>query len=210
MALNVGFETLADLGKEHAMPILEVLYARGWATSSEVALELSVHISTAQSYLEGLRAKGILQSRYREGRTGLVEYALVDTSVTVKIDLKKILEEKSKAARARADVLFIKEKKGANVSFEWDESRKMILAINFMEKSKKFGRVGIARTMRLTEVEGRFLWLLPQSTEAPKSVAQIANEAGITNPIDFIKVIELVEMLAHEKIIVVNQGGYEK
>jgi hypothetical protein len=207
MTLNTDHKALAELGKEHAVPMLEVLYARGWLTASEASRELAIHISTAQSYLESLANLKLIQSRFRPGRANLVEYALIDKQINVNVDLDNILSERVNIALSRAPSLFIKEKANASVSYEWDESKMVILAINFMEKSKGFGRMGVGRSLKLTYAEGKFLWFLPQATEKEKSVQQIANEAGLTNPTDLIKILELVEMLALEKIIIVKERG---
>ncbi len=201
---------LSELGKDHALPLLEILFMRGWMIASEVARELSIHISTAQTYLESLREKNIVQSRYRSGRVRLVEYSLQDPSIQVNINLKEIISKNTKEAKEKARRLLIKERAGTNVSYEWDEENRKILAINFMEKSKKFGRLSISRTLQLTDVEGKFLWFLPQSTEKAKKVMKIAEEAGLNQGVDLIKIIELVEMLTNEKIIIMSRKGEEK
>lgn len=206
MTLITGPVVLAELGKEYTLPLLEILYIRGWTTASEAARELSIHISTAQSYFESMKEKKLIKSRFRPGRAKLVEYSIVDKSIKVNVDLETIVSEKCKVARKKASVFFVKEKPGAKVSYRWDEGNRKILEINFMEKSKAFGRIGISRTLQLSDVEGRFLWLLPQSTEDSKSVLQVAEEAGLTNPVDLIQVVELLEFLADEKIIILEKG----
>lgn len=194
---------LSELGKEHTIPLLEVLFMRGWLIASEVARELSIHISTAQSYLESLKEKNIVKSRNRTGRANLVEYSLQHPTIQVNIDLKDIITKKGKEAKEKARHFFIREIAGAKVSYEWDEEKRKILAINFMEKSKKFGRLNISRSIELTDIEGKFLWFLPQATEKPKNVLSITKEAGLNQNYDLIKIIELVELLSNEKIIII-------
>ena len=200
----VGYTALAELGKEHTLPILEILHVRGWRSASEVAAEISVHISTAQSYLEALKALGLVASRNRPGRKGQVEYSLPDGAIQVHLDIGHIIQEKGRHAMEKAETLLIREKKGANVSYEWDEAQKRIITVNIMKRSKAFGRVGVARSIKLSMAEGRFLWNLPQSTEDPKTVAQIAEESSVSNPFDMVRIIDLVDMLSMEKILDTN------
>jgi hypothetical protein len=207
MVRKVGHQALAELGKEHALPILQALFVRGWMSASEVANDISVHISTAQAYLEAMRAQGLLESRERPGRKGLVEYSILDGSIQVDIDIGNMVQDQAKTAFDRAGLLKIRERKGAPVSYEWDEAQRTILSLNIMKRSKAFGRVGVARSIKLTQAEGRFLWHLPQATEDRKTVVQIAQEAEISNPFDMIRIVELVEMLAMEKILDVKKGG---
>ena len=207
MTLKKDHKVLKELGKEHTIPLLEILYARGWTTASEAALGLSIHISTAQSYLESLKNKNLIRSRVRPNRARLVEYSLINKSIQVNIDFEAMISKKYEIAHNKAKRLFIKEKKGAKVSYEWNEEKRKIVMINYMEKSKSFGRMGVSHNLKLTDVEGRFLWLLPQSTEDPKNVLKIAQEAKLTNPVDIIKIMELIEILTIEKIIVIHEGG---
>lgn len=207
MTLKKDYKVLRELGKEHTIPLLEILCTRGWTTASEAALGLCIHISTAQSYLESLKDKNLIRSRVRPNRARLVEYSLLDKSIQVNIDFEAMISKKYKVAHDRAKKLFIREKKGAKVSYEWDEEERKIVMINFMEKSKSFGRMGVSHSLKLTDVEGRFLWLLPQSTEEPKNVLKIAQEVNLTNPTDIIRIMNLIEMLNIEKIIVIHEGG---
>jgi predicted transcriptional regulator len=205
MTIKIDQNVLSDLGKEHALPLLEVLFMRGWMISSEVARELSIHISTAQTYLESLRKNDVIQSRFRNRRSGPIEYSLQDPIIQVNIDLKQIISKKIKEAKKKAHYFLIKEKKKNNISYEWNEDERKILAINFLEKSKKFGRITVSHTLYLTNIEGKFLWNLPQSTEKSKTVLQIAGEADLRKDVDLIKIIDLVEMLEREKIIIITR-----
>lgn len=192
---------LGVLGKEFTMPIFENLYIRGWMTASEIARELSVHISTAQSYLESMAKKKLLKQRLRHERKNLVEYSLINPSIDIRIDIGELIEKKAEAARKKAENMYIKERSDDKISYEWDEVNRKILTINIMKKSKAQKRYEITSRIQLTDVEGRFLWFIPHPTESPENLGKIARDAGITNSFDFIKIVELVEMLAFEKII---------
>jgi len=205
MPLNLDHRVLPELGKEHALAVLEILFIRGSRTASEVARELDIHISTAQAYLETLQNFGILGSGPRDGRKGLVEYSLINPTLVITVNLASIIDAKAKIARGKAAKYRIREKAGAKVSYEWDEPQRKILSINFMERSKAFGRLNIAKSIQLSEVEGRFLWAMPQSTEAKASVLELAQKAGVDGPLDLIPVVELVEMLAREKVIELDE-----
>ncbi len=206
MVLIADHFVLADLGKEYALPLLEVLYIKGWITASEMARELSIHVSTAQSYLASMEEKKLLKSRFRPGRAKLMEYSLLDKSIQVSIDLEAMVSKKCRNAKKKAREFYVKERLSAKVSYRWDEESRKILVINFMEKSKVLGRIGVSRTLQLSDVEGRFLWFLPQSTEDSKNVLHIAKEAGLENPEDLIQIVELLEFLAAEKIVVLEKG----
>lgn len=206
MVLITDHFVLAALGKEYALPLLEVLYIKGWITASEVARELSIHVSTAQSYLVSMEEKKLIKSRFRPGRAKLVEYSLLDRSIQVSVDLEAMVSKKCSVAQEKARELYVKERLSAKVSYKWDEENRKILVINFMEKSKVLGRMGVSSTLQLSDVEGRFLWFLPQSTEDSKNVLQIAKEAGLENPEDIIQIVELLEFLAAEKIVVLEKG----
>ena len=206
MPQNLDHRVLSELGKEHALSILEILFIRGPRTASEVARELDIHISTSQAYLESLQNFGVLGCGPREGRKGLVEYSLVNPNLIITIDLAKILDAKAKVARGKAAVYMIRERAGAKISYEWNEPERKILKINFMERSKALGRLNIARSIQLSEVEGRFLWALPQSTEARSSVLEVAHKARVDGPLDLIPIIELVEMLSREKVLELTEA----
>ena len=206
MPINLDHRVLSELGKEHALSILEILYSRGPRTASEVARELDIHISTSQAYLEALQNFGVLGCGPREGRKGLVEYSLVNNTLQITIDLAKIIDAKAKVARGKSVVYMVREKAGAKISYEWNEPERRILKINFMERSKAFGRLNIARSIQLSEVEGKFLWAMPQSTEAPSSVLDVAKKAMVDGPLDLIPIIELVEMLSREKVLELEES----
>jgi len=207
MALTLDHTALPLLGRDHALEILESLFARGWSSASETALELGVHISTAQAYLDALRNALLVHARPRTGRADIVEYAVADEQLQVRVDLRAITAAKVQAAQSRAARVQVQEKARAPVTYDWDEAARRILSINILEKAKGAGRVRVANTLRLTEVEGRFLWHLPQATEAPRTVAEISRLAGLTNPADLIKILDLLEMLAGQNIIVWKEGG---
>jgi len=196
---------LGILGKELTIPIFENLYMKGWMTASEIARELSVHISTAQTYLESMTKKKLLKQRLRHTRRNLVEYSLKNPLIDVKIDVKTIISKKVEIARKKAQIMFIKEKTADLISYEWDEDNRKILRINIMKKSKSLNRLRIAKAIQLTDVEGRFLWFIPHPTENPKNVIQIAQDAEITHSFDLIKIVDLVEMLAYEQIIILKE-----
>ncbi|UCF07688.1 MAG: hypothetical protein JSW28_08610 [Thermoplasmata archaeon] len=207
MSLTIKYTALKELGKEHSLPILEILYLRGWVSASEAAREMGVHIATAQSYLESMKENKIIKARVRQGKSKLVEYSLHDKQMQVDLNLEKIMSQKCEIARNKAKDYFVREKKKARVTYRWDEEQRKILEINFMEKSKAFGRIGVSRTLQLSDVEGKFLWFLPQSTEKPKNVLKIAEKAELKRPEDLIQIIDLLEFLAEEKIIELEKGG---
>jgi predicted transcriptional regulator len=201
----VDHTILGILGKELTIPIFENLYMKGWMTASEIARELSVHISTAQSYLESMTKNKLLKQRLRHTRKNLVEYSLKNPAIDIKINVKRIISKKAEIARKRAQDMFIKEKSTELVSYEWDEINRKILTINIMKKSKSVKRVRISKSIQLSDTEGRFLWFIPHPTENPKNVIRIAEVAGITETFDLIKIVDLLEMLAYEKIIILKE-----
>ena len=52
----------------------------------------------------------------------------------MKINVKSILKEKAEVAMKKAGNMYIKEKPGEKVSYEWDEVNRRILKINIMER----------------------------------------------------------------------------
>ena len=184
------------LGKEHNINILEEVNQRGWATASEIAKELKIHVATSMRKLSELEDAGFLKKRVRKGNNReTCEYALKKPKIDLSLDFAQVLKQKSLEAVKEAQRLFIKERSNDNVVYDMNESERRIIRINFMQKAFGGLRRKVGRSLDLTELEGRFLWNLPFQSDDPKSVFDICEEGGIKMPEEMKKVIEFVSRL---------------
>ena len=80
---------LAVLGTEGILDTLLCVKEMGWATASEVAERMNVHVATAVKRLSSLEEIGALEQRVRRGRTrSAKEYSLTKNSISIGIDLE--------------------------------------------------------------------------------------------------------------------------
>ena len=202
--MNVAqFQNITSiLGMEHSIAILEELVLKPWQTASEIAHELSIHIATAQKYLDKLKEVHILDARVRKTRArSAVEYRLVQPNIILDLDMNEIVEGKAEEAYRQAGRTLIKENVNKKKNYEWNEDQQRIIRINILKESSKGRRIEVIKSINLTELEGRFFWHLPYASEQPKSVIEICSGSNITGKYDIYKIMEFVKSIRKEEII---------
>ena len=190
------------LGKEHNINILEEIYIKEWATATEIANELKVHVATAMRKLSELENAGLVKKRNRKGTNRpTYEYTLTNSKINLSLDFAKTSKKKSGEAIKEAERLYIRENANPDIVFEMNEKEKAITKVNLMQKTVGGLRRKVENSLTLTELEGRFLWKLPFKSEPSKSIIEICLKSNIEKPSEIKKILKLVDNLKKLKVI---------
>jgi predicted ArsR family transcriptional regulator len=190
------------LGKEHNINILEEIYIKEWATATEIANELKVHVATAMRKLSELENIGLVKKRLRKGTNRpTYEYTLTSSKIDLSLDFAKTSRKKSGEAVKEAERMYIRENANPDIVFEMNEKDKVITKVNLMQKTVGGLRKKVEKSLSLTELEGRFLWKLPFKSEPGKSIIEICLNSNIKKPSEIKKILKLVDNLKKLKVI---------
>lgn len=197
-----GFESAqrlaALLAKEYARDFFRLLVMYRDISASEAAARLSLHVKTAQDFLEGLEASGIVSKREAaEKKRPYFRFSLKERKINFSIDLDSLYDSRLESAQWDWR---IRERRDSGALFK--EGRDNRISAIHVYTGK--GRSRVERRLSLTECQGRFLFHLPFPTEDPLSVTEIAAKAGI--PRDCLPEIgDLIDMLQAHGVIVVEK-----
>ncbi len=188
----------ALLAKEYARDFFRLLVMYRDISASEAAARLSLHVKTAQDFLEGLEASGIVSKREAaEKKRPYFRFSLKERKVNFSIDLDSLYDSGHESARWNWR---IRERRDSGALFKEGRDNR-ISAVHVYEGK---GRSRVERRLSLTECQGRFLFHLPFPTEDPLSVTEITARAGI--PRDCLPEIgDLIDMLQAHGVIVVEK-----
>ncbi|MGB2906130.1 MAG: hypothetical protein WBB73_03460 [Candidatus Aminicenantaceae bacterium] len=191
----------ALVAKEYARDFFRLLVMYRDISASEAAARLRLHVKTAQDFLEGLEAAGILDKREAaEKKRPYFRFTLKEQKIHITIDLDSLYD--SSLEPAHWDWR-IRERKASGALFK--EGRDNRISAVYVYEGK--GRSRVERRFSLTDCQGRFLFHLPFPTEDFMSVSEIATKAGVSQGC-LPEIVDLIDLLqAHEVIVIKKTEG---
>ena len=161
------------LSKDYAEDLFALLVNYQAISASEVAARLNLHIKTAQDFLEGLEALGIVsKEEVLEKKRPYYRYILQQTRLVIDIDLTQVKQEPSRNSLS----LRIRERENAGARFSAARNDDYITSVAIWTGD---GREREERKIKLTMPQGKFLYHLPFPKAQPMSVAEIMQKAGV-------------------------------
>jgi DNA-binding transcriptional regulator YhcF (GntR family) len=179
----------STLAGGYSIELLQELHARGWSSASEVARDLGIHVATAMRKLAELESMKLLKKKVRRGNN-VVEYNLNFPRLEIILDFDDETRKAMEGAWSHAEKTLVREKPHKNIVAEVGEEQERVLRLVFIKGRRLRSAVTI---MELTELEGRFLWHIPFSSQNRLSVADICRKASIENPLHVAKILEFVK-----------------
>ncbi|MCU0485956.1 MAG: hypothetical protein MUC85_07560 [Anaerolineales bacterium] len=188
------------LSKDYAEDIFALLVNYQAISASEVAARLNLHIKTAQDFLEGLEALGIVsKEEVLEKKRPYYRYILQQTHIVIDIDLEQVKRQPSHNSLAAR----IREKEGAGARFTVARNDDTITNVTIWTG---FGREREERKIKLTSPQGKFLYHLPFPKAPAISVAEIMQKAGVDESLAP-EVLDLVQLLEKYDVVESPPGG---
>jgi ribosomal protein S25 len=182
------------LSKDYAEDIFALLVNYQAISASEVAARLNLHIKTAQDFLEGLEALGIVsKEEVLEKKRPYYRYILQQTHIVIDIDLEQVKRQPSHNSLAAR----IREKEGAGARFTVARNDDTITNVTIWTG---FGREREERKIKLTSPQGKFLYHLPFPKAPAISVAEIMQKAGVDESLAP-EVLDLVQLLEKYDVV---------
>jgi hypothetical protein len=185
----------ALLSKDYAREFFRLLVTYQDISASEAASRLSLHIKTAQDFLDGLEEQDIvIKNEVYEKKRPYYRYTLKKTELDIQLDLKAFFEEE-----AVKDTLKwkIREKKHSGALFKTASNSNRIASVHFF---KGKGRDRKERVLNLTSSQGIFLYHLPFPTEPYMEVKEILKKAQISD-IYAPEAVDILDVLQTNKLI---------
>ncbi len=173
----MDFRTAAQyanlLSKDYAEDIFALLVNYRAISASEVATRLNLHIKTAQDFLESLTQLGIVsKEEVLEKKRPYYRYILKQTRIVIDLDLMQVKREFTDNSLS----IRIREKENAGARFQAARNDDYITSVTIWSGN---GREREERKIKLTTLQGKFLYHLPFPKAAPLTVAEIMQKAGI-------------------------------
>jgi hypothetical protein len=195
------YETAARLGalisKDYAEDFLKLLVNYQDISASEAASRLSLHIRTAQDFLEGLTELEITKkTEVFEKKRPYFRYTLVRPNIKLELDLSRYEKENPSEGLAR----LVREKKENGANFSVARSGDAFSTIALWEGD---GRERQERKISLSTPQGKFLFHLPFPQARPLAISDIMDKASITdeysgeiqNIVDELIALNVIEVL---------------
>jgi hypothetical protein len=173
----MDFETLSSLGsllsKDYSREFLRLLVTYRDISASEAASRLSLHIKTAQDFLEGLHSIGIVSRvEVHENKRPYFRYSIERERIDFQFDLALLRPGRGAPSLGSR----VRERKSSGALFKTSPRGDLIAAVTYFTGS---GRGRKERRLSLTGPQGAFLFHLPFPTEPPSAAADIMRKAGI-------------------------------
>jgi len=183
------------ISKAYAEDIFRLLLSYQSVSASEVASRLDMHIRTVQDFLEAMSTLDILRKEeVFEKKRPYYRYTLKTRTISFKMDLNKLLENKNQFVGLEAHIC---EKKNSGMKFSTARSGRYFSSVTvFMGK----GREMTSRSISLTLVQGMFLYNLPFPGAKPISIKTIMERAGVDQS-HASEVIDIVNLLIDLKVV---------
>ena len=173
MDYKTAAQLSAFLSKDYAEDFFKLLVNYQDISASEAASRLSLHIRTAQDFLEGLTALGIVnKTEVHERKRPYYRYNLITQKINIDVDLTEFAKENPGDGLAR----LIREVKNDGANFTVARSGDSFSSITVWEGD---GRDRKVKNISLTTPQGYFLFHLPFPQARPISIADIMEKAGV-------------------------------
>jgi len=182
------------LSKDYAEDMFKLLVNYQAISASEVATRLDLHIKTAQDFLESLAQLGVLsKEEVLEKKRPYYRYALKQTRISIDIDLMQVKREPTHNNLSK----LIREKENAGARFAVARSDDYITSVTIWTGE---GRERTERKIKLTTLQGKFLYHLPFPKAVPLTISDIMQKAGIDEN-QAPEILDLVQLLEKYDVI---------
>lgn len=174
----MSFETAAQLGailsKDYAEDFFKLLVNYQDISASEAASRLSLHIRTAQDFLENLTDLEIVKkTEVFEKKRPYYRYTLIQSDLKFEVDLSVYEKQNPGEGLSR----LVREKKENGANFSVARSGDAFSAVTIWEGE---GRERQEHKISLTTPQGKFLFHLPFPQARPLTISDIMDKAAIT------------------------------
>jgi len=197
----MDFSTASRLGtvlsRDYAEDFFKLLANYQDISASEAASRLSLHIQTAQDYLETLTKLGIMKkTEVFEKKRPYYRYTLIQPKIKLELDLSSYKKENPGEGLSR----IVREKKDNGANFSLARGGDSFSTVTVWEGE---GRERQEHKISLTTPQGRFLFHLPFPQARPLSISEIIEKATvgsdyspeIQNIVDELIQLEVIEVL---------------
>jgi predicted transcriptional regulator len=196
----MDFQTLSELAsllsRSFAKELFRLLMTYKTISASEAASRLNLHIKTAQDFLEGLEASGVVsKEEVVEKKRPYFRYTLIQEKIKIEFDLHQLIEKDKKTTDL--DFIMVKERKNANCVFKTSPKTGALSTVIFYSGK---GRDRQERKINLTDNQGKFLFYLPFPTEKPQSMRSLFEKSNIDKSFQK-EVLDIVNYLSEHGII---------
>ena len=195
------FENAARLGalisKDYAEDFFRLLVNYQDISASEAASRLSLHIKTAQDFLDNLTELEITKkAEVFEKKRPYFRYTLIQSMIDLKVDLSLYEKENPGEGLSR----LVREMKENRANFSVAKSGDCFSAVTIWEGE---GRERQEHKISLTTPQGKFLFHLPFPQARPMTISDIMDKAAleeeysmeIQNIVDELIKLEVIEVL---------------
>ena len=195
------FENAARLGalisKDYAEDFFRLLVNYQDISASEAASRLSLHIKTAQDFLDNLTELEITKkAEVFEKKRPYFRYTLIQSMIDLKVDLSLYEKENPGEGLSR----LVREMKENRANFSVAKSGDCFSAVTIWEGE---GRERQEHKISLTTPQGKFLFHLPFPQARPMAISDIMNKAAleeeysmeIQNIVDELIKLDVIEVL---------------
>lgn len=173
MDYTTAAQICAYLSKDYAEDFFKLLVNYQDISASEAASRLSLHIRTAQDFLEGLATLGIVnQTEVHEKKRPYFRYNLATSSIKIDVDLAVFAKQNPGEGLAR----LVREVTNIGANFSVARSGDSFSNVSIWEGE---GRERKERKINLTTPQGKFLFHLPFPQARPLAIADIMEKAGV-------------------------------
>ncbi len=171
------YETAARLGailsKDYAEDFFKLLVNYQDISASEAASRLSLHIKTAQDFLDNLTELGITKKdEVFEKKRPYFRYTLIQSMIDLKVDLSIYEKENPDEGLSR----LVREMKENGANFSLAKSGDCFSAVTIWEGE---GRERQEHKISLTTPQGKFLFHLPFPQARPVTISDIMEKAVV-------------------------------
>ena len=174
MDYQTAAQLSAYLSKDYAEDFFKLLVNYQDISASEAASRLSLHIRTAQDFLDGLTDLGIVnKTEVHEKKRPYYRYNLITPKITLEVDLNEFAKENPGEGLAR----LVREMKDAGANFTIARSGDSFSSVTIWEGE---GREREVHKISLTTPQGKFLFHLPFPQARPLTIADVMENAGVT------------------------------
>lgn len=171
------YETAARLGailaKDYSEDLFRLLVNYQDISASEAASRLSMHIRTAQDFLDNLADQGIVdKTEVFEKKRPYFRYNLAKTKLTITVDFGALKNENPGEGLSR----LVREKAENSANFTVARTGNELSSVTIWEGT---GRERQEHKISLTSPQGKFLFHLPFPKSRPASIAKILEKANL-------------------------------
>jgi len=194
MDYTTAAQLSAYLSKDYSADFFKLLVNYQDISASEAASRLSLHIRTAQDFLDGLAALGIVnKTEVHEKKRPYFRYNLTTQKIKLEVDLNEFAKENPGEGLAR----LVREMKDVGANFSVARSGDYFSSVTIWEGD---GRERKVHKISLTTPQGKFLFHLPFPQARPLTIADVMENAGV-EPDYSTEIQDIVDELARLGVI---------